>query len=608
VPSRCAVEQPYSSRTAPPCHGRGKIRIVSPRPPAGLMDTRHSGAMRTTCAAYDRGMTAATAIDERPDAGAGDPTEGAEKAKPRRVIPENIRRRLTPIAAWDSGSWAAAALIMAIAAILRFARLGWPPEKVFDEVYYATEGYELNQYWVEWRPEEDSAGNIIGIGNADYVVHPPLGKWIIGLGIRLFGYNAVGWRFMVAVAGIISVLILTRTARRMFRSTVLGCTAGLLMALDGMHFVLSRTAILDMFVMFFVLAAFACVVLDRDARRARWLRELENGLDPSQPGRAGRPRLTWSGVPWWRLGAGAMLGAACAVKWSAVFFIPVFVVLILWWEVTVRRTIGAQHPIRDTILDESGWIVAMGALAISAYLASWTGWFATDYGWKRHYLRDELGQSEPFILGPLKNLWAYHVDVYTFHVGLASPHPYQSWPWQWLILGRPVSFYRNDGNPCGAADCAGEITLLGTPALWWAFLPALAGLAWFGISRRDWRAAAIGAGVFAGIAPWFYYELKHRTMFYFYALPAEPFLVLAVTYCLGALITGPGVGRLGSGGRVRTVLALPAEDRRLYGTVFAAAFVALVAVCFWWYFPLYTGMSIPQEDWLRRMLLGSRWY
>ena len=45
-------------------------------------------------------------------------------------------------------------------------------------------------------------------------------------------------------------------------------------------------------------------------------------------------------------------------------------------------------------------------------------------------------------------------------------------------------------------------------SLWWAFLPALVGLAWFGISRRDWRAAAIGAGVLAGIGPWFYYELQ----------------------------------------------------------------------------------------------------
>jgi dolichyl-phosphate-mannose-protein mannosyltransferase len=53
------------------------------------------------------------------------------------------------------------------------------------------------------------------------------------------------------------------------RSTLLGCTAGLLMALDGLEFVLSRTGILDIFLMFFVLAAFGAVLIDRDVSRAR---------------------------------------------------------------------------------------------------------------------------------------------------------------------------------------------------------------------------------------------------------------------------------------------------------------------------------------------------
>ena len=526
--------------------------------------------------------------DERPEAGPGE-TRGAS-------VPDSIRRRLTSMSARDPMSWVATALVVAIAAGLRFFRLGFPPGKVFDEVYYASEGAELLRYGVEWRPHTDSFGFSLGPGAADFVVHPPLGKWLIGLGIKIFGDNAFGWRFMVAVAGVVSVLILTRTARRLFRSTVLGCLAGLLMTLDGMHFVLSRTAILDMFLMFFVLAAFACLVLDRDARRARWLRALEDGLDPS----VAAARL---GVPWWRLAAGVMLGAAGAVKWSGVFFVPVFILLILWWEVGARKVAGARHPWRDTLARETGWIAAMGGLVVATYLASWAGWFASDDGWKRHYLRDQRGQDELPVIGALRNLWYYHVEMFNFHIGLSAPHPYRSGPWQWILLARPVSFYWQTASPCGAATCASQILLLGTPALWWAFPPALIGLAWFGIGRRDWRAAAIGAGVVAGIGPWFYYELKNRTMFYFYALPAEPFLVLAVVFVLGALMTSPAIVR--PYGRFGPYL-LP-EDRRLYGTVATAAFIVLVAVCFWWYYPLYTGMSISRSDWARHMLLGNRW-
>ena len=178
-----------------------------------------------------------------------------------------------------------------IAAILRFVNLGYPSGLVFDEVYYATEGQELLDHGVEWRTETDSAGNVLN-SYGDFVVHPPLGKWIIALGIRLFGNDAFGWRFMAAVCGVLSVLIIVRTARRMFGSTVLGATAGLLVALDGMHLVLSRTAILDIFVMFFVVAAFACLVLDRDHRRAGVAAGDGARPGPAQPGRAGRPRLT----------------------------------------------------------------------------------------------------------------------------------------------------------------------------------------------------------------------------------------------------------------------------------------------------------------------------
>jgi dolichyl-phosphate-mannose--protein O-mannosyl transferase len=169
-----------------------------------------------------------------------------------------------------------------------------------------------------------------------------------------------------------------------------------------------------------------------------------------------------------------------------------------------------------------------------------------------------------------------------------------------------VAFYWSSDPNCGAASCAAEILLLGTPVLWWSFIPALIGTAWFGISRRDWRAVAIGAGAAAGIVPWFYYELDNRTMFYFYSIPAEPFLVLAVVFVLGCLINGPGVGRF-AGGRVRPSLALPAQDRRLYGTIFAGAYVLLVAVCFWIYYPIYVGDSIEYTEWFRRMLLGNRW-
>ena len=61
------------------------------------------------------------------------------------------------------------------------------------------------------------------------------------------------WRLMLALA-----------ARRLFGSTLLGLSAGLLLAVDGQHLVHSRTGLLDMSVMFFALGGFCALLLDRD--------------------------------------------------------------------------------------------------------------------------------------------------------------------------------------------------------------------------------------------------------------------------------------------------------------------------------------------------------
>jgi dolichyl-phosphate-mannose-protein mannosyltransferase len=557
-------------------------------------------------------------------------------------VPAIVRRRLAPDRPDDRVfGWVGTAVVVLIAGTLRLLGLSHPPGKIFDEVYYATEGDDLFRHGVAWNAANDTG---------DFVVHPPLGKWLIGSGEALFrvprpvgvaweltgivlivavaaglglatrrravwgalGAIAVGlfvltcwavgrpepltfgWRIMPAVFGTLAVLILVRVTRRLLRSTVLGLAAGLLMSLDGMEFVLSRTARLDIFVLFFVLAAFACLVMDRDHRRRRWLRALDDGLDPTRPGRTARLRFRFpESVPWWRLAAAVMTGCAMAVKWSAIWYAILFVVLIVCWEAGARRSAGVPRPWRDTLLDETGWIVMFGLIFGLTYLASWTGWFATDHGWDRHWLRD-TGHGEPPVIGALRNLWHYHRDALHFHDTLTAPHKYQSWPWQWLLLGRPVAFYY-----CGTKGCAphysAEVLLLGTPLLWWSFLPALIGTAARGIARRDWRAVTIFLAACAGIVTWFPWEFAHRTMFYFYCAPAVPFLIMAVVYLFGALINAPP-GR-----------HVPGPDRRALGSLVFGAYLLIVAWCFMYFYPIYTGETIRYTDWFARMWLGGRW-
>ncbi|WBC13881.1 phospholipid carrier-dependent glycosyltransferase [Micromonospora sp. WMMA1998] len=529
-------------------------------------------------------------------------------------IPAAVRRRLATVddRIGRGQAWLATAVVVAIAAILRFVGLSHPPGKIFDETYYAKDAYGLIDRGVEWNYKDNGPS---------YVVHPPLGKWLIGLGEWAFGYQDAetnisvpghlvttapefGWRFGAALAGTVSVLLLVRIGRRMFRSTVLGCAAGLLLALDGFHLVLSRSAILDIFLLLFVLAAFGALVLDRDARRRRWARALEAGLDPTLRGRAGRPASGWRDWPWWRFAAGVLLGCACAVKWSGLYFVPAFALLVLLWEVGVRRSAGVRHPWRDAVLDELPWLLVAGVLMVATYVATWSGWLLSDDGYYRLAARypNTPGLSDTPVIGPLINLWEYHKAAYGFHTQLDDPHKYQSWPWQWLLLGRPVAFYWSGDGNCGASSCASEVLLLGTPLLWWSFLPALATTVWLGLARRDWRAGAILLSVAAGLLPWFWFALDGRTMFSFYAAPAVPFLVLAVVYVLGAIATPAPVSATAPPPSTEQV-----GDRRLVGGIIAGAYVLLVALCFGYFYPVFVGRLLPYADWSARMWLDGRW-
>ena len=137
----------------------------------------------------------------------------------------------------------------------------------------------------------------------------------------LFGPdNPFGWRFGAALTGTLSIFLLALIAQKLFRSLTLGAVAGVLLAVDGHHLVMSRTSLLDIFLMFWVLAAFGALLMDRDDGRRRLAVRLGRQAAASPDGRPGLLQLAsgpWLGIRWWRLAAGVCLGLAVGTKWSA---------------------------------------------------------------------------------------------------------------------------------------------------------------------------------------------------------------------------------------------------------------------------------------------------
>ncbi len=491
--------------------------------------------------------------------------------------------------------WLVAVVITAIAFSLRLVNLGYPNKLVFDETYYAKDAYSLLKFGYE-RNWPESANASITSGNVDvmqdsaaFIVHPQFGKWLIAIGEQIFGMNSFGWRFSSLVFGSLLILVTIRLVRRVSRSTLIGGLAGVLLTFDGLTFVLARTALLDIFMAFFLVAAVACLAVDRDWFRFRLADYLERKGLPDLRGRLG-PAL-W--LRPWRIAAGVCFGLALGSKWNALYGLAAFAVLSLAWDIGARRLAGAGWNTNRALLRD-GIPAFFSLVGVSAlvYLSTWGGWLATKGGYDRDWGQLHPEATSTKLLGnPLASLLQYHIDIWNFHTGdfiNNAQHAYRANPSGWLVIAKPIGIDAVNGikpgtDGClGPDDCLRVISGIGTPALWWAALFALVAAAILWIGARDWRFGIPVVGVLSGWLPWFAYDA--RPLFFFYAIAFLPFSAMALALCLGRIL---GPSRTG--------------DRRMVGGILVGAYVALVAANFAYLYPILTDGLLPYPKWLSRM-------
>jgi dolichyl-phosphate-mannose--protein O-mannosyl transferase len=398
--------------------------------------------------------------------------------------------------------------ILLFSALTRFINLGRPAELVFDEVYYVDGAKDYLAHGVE-----------LDKGAAEFIVHPPVGKWAIALGIKVFGDNPFGWRFTAALIGTVSILLVYLIAKQLFKSEFISVVAAALMALDGLHLVMSRTALLDIFLSFFILLAFYLLIKEK---------------------------------LWW---AGAVFGLALGTKWSAIYVLAAVGIYLL---IASRRYL--LTPIQ------------FGVLPLMVYIASWFGWFLSADGWSRNSKSN-----------PLASLINYHREILNFHTGLTTDHSYQASAWNWLVLGRPTSFFYDDPKSCGADSCSQEVLAIGTPILWWAGLVAIFVAIGYFIYRRETSNGLILLFLLSSYLPWL--AFPERTTFFFYAIAFQPFLILCIGYVLSKFLEN--------------------EVTRKVRQQYTLAGVSLVALFFAYFFPLFVGQVITYSDWYARMWFSS---
>jgi len=288
---------------------------------------------------------------------------------------------------------------------LRLYHLELPKSEVFDEVYYA----KAAQTYLNGQVDPNNG-------------HPPLGKMLIALGIKLTpGQNQqFSWRFASLVFGSLMIPMVYLTGLLLTGSTMVGALSAFFLALDFLQLIQSRIAMLDIFTAFFSLMGFLLL----------WL----------------YLRLPNSKKAWLLLSA-LTFGLAMASKGNGVFA-ALGAILCLW----LMPREYSKPTIKETL--------TFSSIAVLTYILAFLPWFFK-------------GVS-------LTEVFTYHKDLLHFRYFESFKHNYLSYFWQWPTLIRPIWYYYQENQ-----GMVNGIFALGSPIFWWSFLLFLPWLIFWAWQRNQ---------------------------------------------------------------------------------------------------------------------------
>ena len=509
-------------------------------------------------------------------------------------------------------AWVVPTFVMALAAVIRFVNLSYPADSlIFDEVYYVKDAASqlLYGYPTIW---PDDLGYRFGpaelariTSEASYAVHPPLGKWLIALGLGLFGSDAaLGWRFSVALFGTLTVGLVMLVMHRLTRSVWISSLAGFLLAIEGVSVVMSRVSVLDGFLAFFALLGVLFMILDHD-----WV---SNRVITSIRAHAQHRHgvITIQVQLWrpWLLAAAVAFGLAAAVKWSGLYFFAAFAAFVVVRDVLIRRRVNAQRWAVTGFAQ--GLVNALIAvpIALLTYLATWAAWIVRPGGWNRDWAsNNSVDGVWAWLPDWMPSLWSYHVDMFLWHSSLQAEHPYLAHPLSWPLALRPTSMLFETAvqgeNGCLWDQCVWAITPIPNVLIWWGGVAAIVWLLIWVIRRflvrrpapqfspQAYRVDRVSLfavlGFAAGYIPWLL-TLGRSAVFQFYTVAFAPYLVMALTIVIWRMLaTGDA-----QGGTVRS-------SRRWVVGVFLVATVLVSA----YFLPLWIGLQTSFGFWNLHMWL-----
>ncbi len=476
--------------------------------------------------------------------------------------------------------------------VLLFVRYWVPPNKIFDEVYFAraAEEYLQRRYIYE-------------------NTHPPVTKLLITLSVILFGGlqhgdTSYGWRFFDVLAGAIAVPICFLLAKRITRSTLFGAYAAVLFGLDGMHYVQARIATPEAFVV-----CFSMLTLYAFCRY--WDAVVEAPVQP-----IGHRAWTERAVEGFAsLAIGAIVvfvrfhseTLAARVVLIAVIAACMYAAYRLWRE----RPPGARWLVAfafaGALLVASKWygVMAYGVAAIVIAYASIRAWLvrraspfpvdlvlASVIGsigivYALAYIPHFVGLRDLQTLPPraytVSDVVEMQRNAFLYHANLRATHPYASAWWTWPLELRPPLYSAEYGGQ-GKTSTAAMIYSLPNPLLLW---PGLLSVPLVGVLAFVRRNRGYALVVLAYLMQWVPWAFSPRIAFLYHFYVDIPLIAICNTVALQFLLE-----RMGG------------WDRSAARWI-VAGYLGLVALAFIYFFPILSSIPILQTHWLQKLWLPT---
>ena len=149
---------------------------------------------------------------------------------------QRARSWLSRLTAWQ---YTPLCLLLLLVLLLHLDTIYHLPNLAFDENYYVPAAHSI----------------LTGEGS-DIAGHPPLGQLLIAWGFWMFGSGPLGWRIVSVVFSVIGVAFFYLICRRLDIPRGVSLLAVCLLAVESMTFFMGSIAMLDVFCLTFMLAAF----------------------------------------------------------------------------------------------------------------------------------------------------------------------------------------------------------------------------------------------------------------------------------------------------------------------------------------------------------------